>query len=351
MITKPIDVLSLHPVRKTKKQKAAFRDDVVPYLESLGYSVVVQNGEFGVKNVVVGNSETAKILVTAHYDTPAWLPFPNLITPCHAFPFILYQLVMTVGLFLIPMLCGFLANQLGYSGVSSYVMSALFFVEMCVMLVGPGNKTNANDNTSGVVALLDIAKNMPIDKRNVVCFVLFDLEEAGLLGSAHYVQKNSAYVNQQICLNLDCVGDGDNIVLFPARKLKKDDVRLSWLRQITSECGAKSIVVRENGFSYYPSDQHNFAYGVGVAALNKTKNGWLYCDKIHTKKDVVLDESNVSYLSNKICDMIANSGDLPEVVGTKVPRKLKRWQLFLLGLGISFGGGILLGVALIYLFP
>ncbi len=32
-------------------------------------------------NIIIGNIEKAKIFCTAHYDTQAVLPFPNLIVP------------------------------------------------------------------------------------------------------------------------------------------------------------------------------------------------------------------------------------------------------------------------------
>ena len=79
MIEIPMDVLKQFPIRKNKKQKQAFRDAVQSYAQSLRYSVAIEKGSFGAKNVVIGNPETAKYLITAHYDTPAALPFPNLI--------------------------------------------------------------------------------------------------------------------------------------------------------------------------------------------------------------------------------------------------------------------------------
>ena len=95
MIENPMDVLKQFPVRKNKKQKQAFREAVQPYAESLGYEVNIEKGSAGAKNVVIGNPESAKYLVTAHYDTPAALPFPNLITPCNFLPFLGYQLFVT----------------------------------------------------------------------------------------------------------------------------------------------------------------------------------------------------------------------------------------------------------------
>ena len=73
MIENPMDVLKQFPVRKNKKQKQSFRDSVQSYAENLGYAVTVEKGSMGAHNVVIGNPETAKYLVTAHYDTPAAL--------------------------------------------------------------------------------------------------------------------------------------------------------------------------------------------------------------------------------------------------------------------------------------
>ena len=83
MISKPMDVLQCFPIRKSKKQKQAFRDAVQSYLKTIGYDSAIEQGRLGAKNIVIGNPETAKFLITAHYDTPAAMPFPNLITPCN----------------------------------------------------------------------------------------------------------------------------------------------------------------------------------------------------------------------------------------------------------------------------
>ena len=45
----------------------------------------------------------------------------------------------------------------------------------------------------------------------------------------------------------------------------------------------------------YPSDQANFPWGVGICALRKGKAG-LYLSRIHTRRDTVLEETNVNIL-------------------------------------------------------
>ena len=84
MLHQPIEILDQFPVRKTKQQKKVFRDAVSAYGENLGYSATVEQGTFGCRNVIFGDPEAADYLVTAHYDTPPRLLFPNYCTPCIA---------------------------------------------------------------------------------------------------------------------------------------------------------------------------------------------------------------------------------------------------------------------------
>ena len=299
-----MDVLSRFPVRKTKKQKAAFRAAVQSYLEDLDYQVTEEKGSSGSRNVIIGDPEKAKYLVTAHYDTPARLPFPTFNTPCSFLPFLGYQIIITALLFLLPIAVSAILGMLSLeTHLASLFGNLLLLTECALMLVGPANPNNANDNTSGVVTVLEIARTLPENQRHKVCFVLFDLEEAGLLGSASYYKKHKKAARNQLVLNLDCVGDGDHLMMFPTKTLKKDRKKLTSLYKACGYFGKKSLLVHEKGFSYYPSDQKHFPYGVGICALNKKKKT-LYLSRIHTPKDTVLDETNVNILRAAISSFI-----------------------------------------------
>lgn len=307
MISTPMDVLTAYPVRKKKSQKQLFRRDVVDYLQSIGYSVKEEKGSFSCVNVVAGDPEKAKFLVTAHYDTCAGMPFPNLITPCNFFPFMLYQSFLLVIMFAFMAVGGVIAYLLTQDEQVTFLVSyAFLWLFLGLMMFGPANPANANDNTSGVVTVLEIARSIPAEVREKVCFVLFDLEEAGLVGSAAYRKAHKKASENQIVLNLDCVGDGDNVVFFPTGKLRKDQEKLSMLENIAGTVGEKSLTVHKKGFSYYPSDQANFPYGVGIAALRKSPLG-LYLGRIHTKRDTILDEDNVMLLRSRLILMISSA--------------------------------------------
>lgn len=305
---RPMDVLREFPVRKSKKQKAQFREAVRAYTAGLGYEMQVEKGSFGSQNVILGDPERADYLITAHYDTCAHLPFPNLITPCNLPLFLLYQLA--IGFLLCVAV--FLAGGLTLLWTGSFPACAAVVYGMLILIVwlilcGPANKHNANDNTSGVVTVLETASNLPPEQRARVCFVLFDLEEAGLIGSASYRKKHRRAVKDQLMLNLDCVGEGNEILLFPSKTLKKDAAALKRLAQFCPPAGEKTVTVRSRGFAVYPSDQRGFPRGVGIAALRRSKWAGLYLARIHTNRDTILDETNVKLLRDYLLRLVSGA--------------------------------------------
>ena len=322
MITKPLDILTMFPVRKTKHQKQAFRDAVQTYAEQLNYSVTVEKGMLGSRNVIIGDSSKANYLITAHYDTSARRLLPNFLTPFNPVVFALQRILSLICIPVTAFLLSTLVSLIVFLGcvlwatpdsgllvaLAVFLLWYVEFIVFCVLLllwnwIGPSNPSNANDNTSGVVTLLEIARTLPENQRHKVCFVLFDLEEKGLRGSFSYRTMHKEATDQQLILNLDCVGDGDFIRMIPTKKLKQDRKKLASLYKACGYMGKKSVLVCEKGFGIYPSDQRCFPYGVGICALKKGKMG-LYLGKIHTSKDTVLDETNVNILRAALTSFI-----------------------------------------------
>lgn len=305
MLQTPMDVLEQFPIRKSKKQKQAFRDAVQAYVTGLGYGYREEKGGSGVRNIVIGDPEKAQYLITAHYDTCARMFLPNLVTPFNLFTFILYQLLLVAVLFAasaVPAVAvAYLTDspQLGY-----LVWLLLYWVLLILMMVGPANRSNANDNTSGVITLLETLSTLPEHCRGKVCFVLFDLEEAGLLGSAAYRKAHKEATGRQIVLNMDCVGDGDELMLIPNKKVRQDSAKMKHLNTVSGKWGVKSLKVHEKGFSMYPSDQKNFPNGVAIAAFRRSKWAGLYYSRIHTPRDTVLDQTNVNLLRAALTTLV-----------------------------------------------
>lgn len=300
-------ILAEMQVRKSKKQKAAFRAWLCGELKAAGYAPRVEGG-FAARNVVVGDPEGAKVLLTAHYDTQAVLPVPNFITPRNPFFFVLYQLLMVIPLFVAVGVAEGLIFALAPKSVAWW-LAPLACLGICVFFIwwvldGKANRHTANDNTSGVLTLVETALALPPEHRDRVCFVFFDNEEKGMLGSAAFARAHKRVKKRTTVLNFDCVGEGTSIQFFPQRGLKKDGAALERIEAAFLPGGGREVqVVR--GFSLYPSDNASFKRGAGVCALKYKKGiGW-YMDRIHTSRDTVLEEDNIALLRDGALRYIA----------------------------------------------
>lgn len=261
-----MDILEQFPVRKSKAQKRAFRDGVADNARSMGYSVNMEPGGFGCQNIIIGDPETARCLLTAHYDTPVWRWFPQLRMTRNLPLFLLSQLLQLLGIFTPAVLAAVVAAVLMPGTMRWYpVAVGVLWMSLLVLTLGPANAYNANNNTAGVAAVLEIAATLPENLRHRVCFVLFDGTEPGMLGSRAYRKAHREASQGQIVFNLDRVGSGDEILLMPSASMARDP----WLKSLERNCGPKSIRVCPKGFSRFPSDHRRFPKGIGICAQGK----------------------------------------------------------------------------------
>lgn len=284
-------IFALFEIRKTKKQKTGFVQWAESQFRQWGYPVQVEQGRFGARNLVVGDLRQAKVIFTAHYDTCAGMPVPNLITPACISGFLAYQLILLLLIFGFAFALMFLAGWVHPSLIMPTYYVSVFGL-LALLLFGPANRHTANDNTSGVTAIMDLALAMPEELRGKAVFVLFDLEEMGLIGSSSFAKRHKAQLQQTPVINLDCISDGDTLFLG----VKKGARHL--LPKLEQSYGSDSrMTTRIFSKHYiYPSDQANFPCGVGVAALKKGWCGILYMDRIHTSRDTVYREENISFV-------------------------------------------------------
>ncbi len=298
-------VLEQFPIRKTKAQKAAFRAWAVGKMTEMGYQAREEKKGMNV-NVVAGDPDTAQVIFTGHYDTPAVMPVPNFITPCNIPVFMLYQVgvgvVMALLVFAVGSAAGALTKNPGVAFALTYLaLVALMYLLMC----GPANRNNRNDNTSGTVAVLEVMARIPQEQRGKCAFVLFDNEEKGMLGSSAFATLHKKVKKETLLINMDCVGDGENMLIFANKKTralpafaKLDEAMAAQEGRVYVPCKMEKCM--------YPSDQKCFAYGVAVCACLKGKRIGYYCDKIHTKKDVVCEQVNLDWLAEGFAKFVGS---------------------------------------------
>ena len=299
-------ILEQYEVRKSNKEKTEFIEYLKERLATAGYEYgkdinVEEKGKglFYSRNIVVGNPETAKILIGAHYDTCAVLPFPNLMTPTNPVLFILYQVALVFGLFGAFFLVGLIITLItGEAGVGYIGGLILLYVFLFHMLFGYRNKHTANDNTSGIITITKILESLPEENRSKVCAIYFDNEEKGLLGSEFFFKKHKNHVKDKLLLNFDCVGDGNDIV-FIAKKDAREDIAYKNLLEVLSSSAKEydvEFLSRNMKPMMFGSDQMHFRKGVGVCALRRSMIG-RYVGRIHTPWDTRCREENIKYLS------------------------------------------------------
>ena len=302
-------VLSEYQVRKSGRQKRRFAGFVQEQCERLGlpFSVEDKKGLIRNRNIVVGDVNKARIILTAHYDTCAWMPIPNFCTPKNIFIFMLYQLIL-LGLFWVI--------SIGITGLFTLFISGVFFktianfvflLLLLQIVFGFPNKHTANDNTSGVATLLCLMQTISTADRDKVAFVFFDNEEVGLVGSSAFKKRHRKEIADKLLINFDCVSDGDHF-LFVSKKqaVKSDEYPLleSILEEEAPVFNKKAEFVKASR-ALYPSDQLIYPKSIGVVALKKSPVLGLYLDRIHTSFDTRFDNDNLAFLSHSFAKFIS----------------------------------------------
>ena len=289
-----------YPVRRSADQKAAFRNFALEEAKKAGLPAAEENDEEHV-NLVIGSPESAEVLFTAHYDTPRRALIPNLMLVTNKVLHWLYVIGIPLIMVAIALGCAFLI--LKWTGYESggRVGQLIWFVSYMViyfglfflLLYGPTNRNNFNDNTSGTAAVLELARRLQGDKK--VAFILFDDEEKGKKGSKAYAKAHPDVNETALVINMDCVGNGKHFVVAPNKEARKTDLGDALGGAFENKDGYEAHVFPAEKISMN-SDQKSFKRSAGVCATAKTKFVGYWTGRIHTKYDTVVSEDNIRYL-------------------------------------------------------
>ncbi len=293
------------PARYTSKQKQAFRAFLLQELAHHGWEAeVVTGGQLLKSHNVVTKNPDADVLLLAHYDTIGRDLLGGLLSRVVGHGL---WAQMSTGVIIGLVLVGL--GELFHKALAPYLplpvllaLQLLLPVIVFLPLFIP-NKHCLNDNTSGVIALLNIARalNDYPNLRRRVRLALVDLEEVGLVGSRHlrqYLCKQGVDLHDMMIINFDCVGWGQVPVVCPAGKASK-------ARQLWAHLRASRLEV---AFNKMPSDHMSFRRE-GVTAVifgNPALIGkGFYIPNVHSARDIHLDPQNIAWLTESIvsfCD-------------------------------------------------
>ncbi len=306
-------ILEKYQVRKSNPEKTAFIEYMKGRLAVAGYDAekdihVEEKGKglFKSRNIVVGNPEEAEVLISAHYDTCAVLPFPNFMAPTNVALFACSQVVLTILIVLMAFLFALLMAVITGGRADGGLLFLIFLYALLFhMLFGYRNKHTANDNTSGVITITKILESIPAEQRRKVCAIYFDNEEKGLLGSDFFAKKHKNVAKTKLLLNFDCVGDGRHVT-FIGKKDAREDEMYQRLLQLAGEQSVNQdveVLAKKMKPMMFGSDQMHFKKGVGVCALRKSPVG-MYVARIHTPMDNRCREENVEFLARVVCGLV-----------------------------------------------
>lgn len=306
-----------HSVRKTKEQKSAFEKWVMARMRRMGYSPYIDgmNGKDKLKhrNIIVGDPQNAKLIVSAHYDTAATIGIPDWRIPRNLPVYLLFQGIILLGMLLLSLLVGTGLGLLTQSGdVLILTFFGMYMLLMLLMMFGKENKHNVNDNTSGVAALLETMQRLSPEVRENVAFILFDNQETGCRGSKWYGKQHVEIQTMQLLVDLNCVGDGEHFVIsVPKMAEGKDEyapLRESLEKHIT-DAGLhagffRRITVRGAG------DYRRFVCGLGVSAYHQSAGIGYLMGRVHTSRDTVCDQKNLDALSAGLAEAVEKLNNL-----------------------------------------
>ena len=227
--------------RFTANQKLKFIKRTKAELENMGYKTEVSetkvtNRGFGSKtynNLYAGDIVNSDIVIYTYYDTPTKSFFNN-----NKFAFNSnYDKKDTIvglflGIFIIFVSCLILTNiiqpNIRLSGIFSFW--GISFIALCVIAFslinkykyGIAEKNNIVRNSSSIIAIMTLAKNLEEEYKNRVCFAFIDegtSSEIGLKILDKYLPKR-----KKIKIYLDSVGADGNINILSNIKYKSSNI-------------------------------------------------------------------------------------------------------------------------------
>lgn len=292
--------LKTMPVRLKRVQKDQFLDYAEQQLQAWGFETQRHTAKGKIlTNVNLSTKvENPKFVILAHYDTPTIAPpwFEPLIRIFgHT-----RQLLLWLAIFSFFVLLSFLP-----SGISNWIWVILMLSFLTFLIPNP---YNYNDNTSGVLGLLYLAKQMG-GQQSKVKFVLTDNEELGLIGAAQLKRQWRADrfdFNRLHIISLDCIGWGDQpvIVRNGASGLGNDLIDIFKAEDETSELFNLGIIPVNDNYVFRDSGS------VVITMMNKTRwKGGYYIKNIHSPFDRKLDLNKIAFVADRVLDYIEKKAE------------------------------------------
>ncbi len=266
-----IKLLNEYKRRYYGRDKRKFREYVKNKYAEKGIEVY-EDKSFYATNLYIGNKDADKV-VMAHYDTPpnmaVLMIFNNLVGSKYAQFLIIAVMILILAV----------AMNISYQ---AYNVISLFMLGYLIVMFLIGNKYNYNDNTSGVLVVMECIDEMIKEGRDDILFVLTDNEEKGLFGGFRYRKFKK---KEQEIIVVDCVGTGEKYAVISTGKNDFADRFYDTISDKADRYKDKILV----------SD--NAVFGKQAVLISKVSYSKLFSKPIirnmHTNKDRDIEEGNI----------------------------------------------------------
>ena len=297
------EITGRFPIRKTAEQKEAFLKYALAAARKMGYEArIEENGRH--RNWIAGDPETAEIIFTAHYDTPAVKPLPNLIIPRNVPLFLLYHFCVVLLLFAVSFGAAYLLFLLTREKRLTLIAFILAYYALLMLItVGPANKNNVNCNTSGVAAVMQLMLRIPEEARGQAAFILFDNGEKGRLGSRAYATRHQQIKKRSPVFNMDCVGVGDHL-LIGVKNFARATFAYGFVQTAFTQRDGVTPHFYPNSGCILHSDHQSFRCGITATACRRRRLIGFYTPDIQTRRDTKADQANIDYLTDTLTEVV-----------------------------------------------
>lgn len=292
-------ILQSYQIRKTEAQKTAFIELLQQHFPNLQVETADK-----CRNLVVGDIDNAKMILTAHYDTCGRSLFPNISIPFRPGLKFAYNMLTLLPLISLMLLVIFGLEPFIPDMSTRLILGLLaYYIPFFYQFYGkPANPNTANDNTSGVCLLVSLLETLRPEQLEKVAIVFFDNEEKGCVGSKAFRKLHKAQTENRPIFNFDCVADGEHILFISTPPAEKTWEPL--LRQAFRDDDGLTVGFASSKKAKYSSDQKRFPVSIGTAALHNHPVIGYYFSRIHTIKDTVHEKKNIEFLRNGLMRFI-----------------------------------------------
>ena len=203
-------------IRNSPKQKERFLRFIQDICAEKGWTSQLEQIGFS-RNLVIGDLSSAKIVVSAHYDTPIRSLFPSILYP-HSKARTRWSMYWPIPVFVFFFVLLSFLLEFSVFQIMIRIAYILFLLIVCIRLwFGPANEENLNENTSGVAVLLILMQILNKANRSKTAFVLFDHGAHSPAGSEKFYRNHRSEFRDKFLIDLDCVGLGEMFFIFPGK--------------------------------------------------------------------------------------------------------------------------------------